>query len=298
MQNQINALKNVLIQEFFKLYEQHQDDHIYACTLAFNPYLSIDYIAVSTQRSIFAEDEDSAQYLAAHDRWNVSKWRYRSLLALSQDLAQFKLTSVNEVGHLNLDPSSIKITIKSESANHLSILLNAIQQTKFDLVQSYGIELDNILFFITVPTQPEIEIYSAQVLNPPSTQLDDFLKSKQPLKLDSLPKRMKLSQYDKDLLIDLAQIVEIQPYNYLHVANEVYLLSLEKSYASTNPYIQKLIDSIVAMTSDPKGTFAMDKEEILQRINQFYFNAKSSDEALSQDAIYKFTDLTPDKASV
>lgn len=180
MQNQINALKNVLIKALFKLYEQHQDDHIYACTLAFNPYLSIEYIAVSTQRSIFAEDEDSAQYLTTHDRWNVSKWRYRSLPSLSQDLAQFKLTSVNEVGFLDLNPSSIESSMKSESTNHLSILLNAIQQTKFDLVQSYGIELDNILFFITVPTQPEIEIYSAQVLNPSSTQLDDFLKSKQP----------------------------------------------------------------------------------------------------------------------
>ena len=297
MQNQ-TIYKDAFVAAFMNLYQLYQTDQIYACALVLNKFLLIDNLAISTQRSIFAEDEDSAQYLAAHDRWNVSKWRYRSLPSLSQDLSQFKMTSVNEVGLLDLDPSSIESSMKSESTNHLSILLNAIQQTKVDLAQSYGIELDNILFFITLPTQPEIEIYSAQVLNTPSTQLEDFLKSKQPLQLDSLPKRMKLSQHDKDLLIDLAQIVEIQPYNYLHVANEVYLLSLEKSYATTNLYIQKLIDSIVAMTSDPKGTFAMEKEEILQRINQFYFNAKSSDEALSQEAIYKFTDLTPDKASV
>lgn len=53
----------MLIQAFFKRYEQHQDDHIYAYTLVFNAYLSMNYIAVSTQRSIFAEDEDSANIL-------------------------------------------------------------------------------------------------------------------------------------------------------------------------------------------------------------------------------------------
>jgi hypothetical protein len=75
--------------------------HVRWCSIPIYPWtISL----VSTQRSIFAEDEDSAQYLAAHDRWNVSKWRYRSAY-LGQDLAQFKLTSVNEVGHLNLDPS-------------------------------------------------------------------------------------------------------------------------------------------------------------------------------------------------
>ena len=42
--------------------------------------------------------------------------------------------------------------------------------------------------------------------------------------------KLKLQQVDKDLLIDLAQLLEVEPYDYLSIAHEAYLLTLEPSF--------------------------------------------------------------------
>lgn len=55
MLEHIQNLKNTLIQEFFQLYEQYEQDQIYACVLVFNEYLGVDYLAVSSQRNLFNE---------------------------------------------------------------------------------------------------------------------------------------------------------------------------------------------------------------------------------------------------
>ena len=64
MPEHTTLLKQVLIEEFQQLYQHYKNDDIYACALVFNEYLQIDYLAISTQRSIYAEHEDRAQYLS------------------------------------------------------------------------------------------------------------------------------------------------------------------------------------------------------------------------------------------
>ena len=73
MLEHIENLKNTLIQEFFQLYEQYEQDQIYACALVLNEYLGFEYLAISTRRSLFSEQEDPAQYLSDHDKWSVQK---------------------------------------------------------------------------------------------------------------------------------------------------------------------------------------------------------------------------------
>ncbi len=71
--------KDVFVSTFMNLYQQYQAHQIYACALVLNKFLLIDNLAISTQRSIFADDEDSAQYLAENYRWNASKWAISAL---------------------------------------------------------------------------------------------------------------------------------------------------------------------------------------------------------------------------
>ncbi len=82
--------------------------------------------------------------------------------------------------------------------------------------------------------------------------------------------KLKLQQVDKDLLIDLAQLLEVEPYDYLSIAHEAYLLTLEPSFIDSNLYIQRLIQHVAAMDNHEQGEFALHKEEITQRIQQFY----------------------------
>ena len=268
----IAILKNALIQEFYQLYDYYYEDEIYACTLVFNKYMLIDYLAVSTKRSIFSEEEDRKQYLAPKDQWNVRKWRYRSSPSLDSGLTKFKFIlsdyfkSQHSFGNPLLDTPSI------DAHNNLDVLLNAFKQAKEALVDSYGLDIDQILFFISLPSQPEIEIQSARFLNPENRLFLNFLKIKEPkiTEKQEQNKRFRLSQTDKDMLIDLAQLAEVEPYDYLQVAQSAYLLTLEPHFVDCNIYIQKLVQTIAAMPSGEKGNCAMQKHEILSRISQFY----------------------------
>ncbi len=75
MLDHLDTLKEVLIKEFYQLYDHYSDDGIYACSLVFDEFLRVDYLAISTERSIFNDQEDRAQYLSETERWNAAKWR-------------------------------------------------------------------------------------------------------------------------------------------------------------------------------------------------------------------------------
>ncbi|QCO20241.1 DUF4303 domain-containing protein [Acinetobacter cumulans] len=268
----IDILKTALIQEFYQLYDYYYEDEIYACTLVFNKYLSIDYLAVSTKRSMFSEDEDSKQYLSPSDQWNVPKWRYRSSPAVDSGLTKFKFILADYFNSQHSFGNPLLDNPQPDASNNLDILLNAFKQAKEALVDSYGLDIDQILFFISIPTQPEIELQSARYLNPENRLLLNFLKIKEPKKQTEHPtsKRFKLTQADKDMLIDIAQLVEVEPYDYLQVAQAAYMLTLEPHFIDTNIYIQKLVQTIAAMPSGERGSCEMPKKEILARLSQFY----------------------------
>jgi hypothetical protein len=270
MPEHTTLLKQVLIEEFQQLYQHYKNDDIYACALVFNEYLQIDYLAISTQRSIYAEHEDRAQYLSELERWNIQKWRSRLRPAQSSALHSFRDILAGSAASAH----SFSTPIPDQSSSNLQTLLDAFKQAKEALVTLNGQDLHQILFFIGLPSQPEIEIRSVLYLNPTSSVLQSFLHDRTPKQraIQHL-NRFKLSQADKDLLIDLAQLAEVEPYNELQVAHAAYLLTLEPNFMDTNAYIQKLVQTIAAMAAGSKDSCAMQKDEILARINQFYHSS-------------------------
>ena len=265
----IRLLKEALITEFYRLYEQHVEHEIYACALVFSPYLLIEHLAISTERSLFSDSDEDIQYLAEADRWHVEKWRYHSR---HQDCAlnSIKFIFANYFKQTHMFGNPLLEDNNGEYKNNLDIFLDAFQQAKEALTELYGLDIDNVLFFISIPNQPKVEILSAQRLNSSSEQLTAFLKDKAPqrsLVQTNLPSaKIRLGQSDRDILIDLAQIMMADPYNYLEVAREAYLLTLESSYADTNPYVQKLIQNIAAMDSQIDGVCALEREDVLNQI--------------------------------
>jgi len=273
MLEHIQNLKNTLIQEFFQLYEQYEQDQIYACVLVFNEYLGVDYLAVSSQRSLFNEQEDEAQYLSEVNKWNIEKWRYRTQANNSSGLHQFKNIFADYFKQRHIYGNPLLNSNDTLQYSHLELLLDIFQQAKQSLSGAYGLDLSQILFFIHVPKQVDVEIHSAQFLNAPSALLDEFLHNKAPqttMEQSTAQPKLKLQQVDKDLLIDLAQLLEVEPYDYLSIAHEAYLLTLEPSFIDSNLYIQRLIQHVAAMDNHEQGEFALHKEEITQRIQQFY----------------------------
>ncbi|WP_374664706.1 hypothetical protein [Acinetobacter sp.] len=270
MQQHLNLLKKALIEEFQPLYQRHHQDGIYGCALVFNEYMQISHLALSTQRSIYAEHEDHRQYLTVQERWNIGKWRYLSRPAQRSALSCFRPVLTN-LCESQQSLSSLPLPLASQPENHLQLLLDAFKQAQEALIETYALHAENILFLISRPSQPALEIHAAAYLNPPHAALRSFLAEHEP-KLQAVRHlhRFKLSQSDKDLLIDLAQLTEAEPYDELHVAHAAYLLTLEPHFIDSNAYIQKLVQTIAAMATGSKESCAMQKDEILERINQFY----------------------------
>lgn len=259
----------MLVKEFYQLYDRYQDDHIYACSLVFDKFLLLDDLAISTERSFFQDPEDPQQYLAERDRWNVRKWRYKSQSSSQSELMPFKTLLAEYFKTQHSFGHSVLAQQKQLPATHLDLLLETFKQAKHRLSEAYGLDLDSIIFFLSVPTQPECEYQSALELNSDSRLLQDFLAFRQTLSQPRVNKRLKLSQSDKDILIDLEQMLAMEPYDYLQVAQDAYLLTLESYFIDSNIYIQKLIQHIAAMAAEPDGSCALSREEIMQRLQQF-----------------------------
>ena len=269
MLEHLPVLKDALIHEFYKLYDRYYEDEIYGCALVFNEYMMLDYLTIATKRSLFSDIEDYAQFLSHDDKWNVSKWRFRSSPHDSR-LNAFKTLLADYFQRQHFFGTPLQQQ-NLEQLNNLDVLLNAYKQAKEALVESYGLDVDQILFFVHVPAQRNIETSSAAFLNESSQLLQEFMQLKQHQRVAHDPARLKkLTQADKDLLVDIAQLVRIDPFDYMQVANQAYILTLDATFTDINPYIQKLVQTIVAMDTDPQ--FALTREEILERIDQFYSN--------------------------
>lgn len=270
MNEQIELLTAALVAEFYSLHQRYAPDGIYACALVLSPYLLIEGLAISTSRSLFSDSEEAIQYLSEHDKWQVTKWRYRShgiksqFATLNHTLGQyFKQTHM--FGQ-PVEPADLGL-----AKNNLSLLLGALAQAKSQLIQN-GITLNDILFFIHIPNQPKIEVLTAQQLNPSATLLSEMLLHKhyQPnaSTFQTAAAKIQLSQSDKDLLTDLEQILMVEPYDYLHVAHQAYLLTLEPSFVDTNVYIQRLIQNIAAMDAQQDGLCEIPRDVLLAQIEQ------------------------------
>lgn len=270
MLEHIPLLQEALIEEFYALYDQYHDDDIYACALVFNEYLVLDCLAVSTTRSLFSEHEDPAQYLSEHDQWDVSKWRYRSSYSSESRFTQFKLLLADYLKTTHIFGNQL-LEQHTYGQTTLELIITAFKQAKEACTDSYGLNTHSVVFFISLPQQPKVAVHSAECLNKSSPLLNEFLRHYALHTLPQHPKsKLKLSQTEKDLLVDLAQMVEIEPYDYLHISQQAYLLTLESTFMDSNPYIQKLVQTIAAMDTGMQNGCALEKNEILERIEQFY----------------------------
>lgn len=292
MLEHLDTFKEALIQEFYQLYDRYQDDQIYACSLIFNKFLIIEDLVLSTEKSICnADEEDLTQYLAPQERWETQKWRYRASANPQNSLKDFHRILARYFQSLHSFGNPLLENNPDSQLNHLKVLINMIQIAKQQLQDEYGLDIEPILFFVTVPQQPEFEIYSAQLLNANHPLLVEFIQHKMAVK-NTVTVRKKLSQSDKDILTDVAQLVEIEPYDYMKVAHEAYLLTLEPHFIDCHPSIQQFIHTIAAMVSDNAGLCAMSKDEILQRIEQFYPHQQQSNKFRSINQLISETPIT------
>ncbi|RZG47497.1 hypothetical protein [Acinetobacter wuhouensis] len=272
MSNQLleqeQQIKTNIIDAFQAFYYRYKKQNIYAFVVEVDESFIIQSFLISTETSIFDETENKYQYLLEKDKWSFNQWKYRQK---SNSPHQFSSTSAHAVEihpdqlitHLfeHVFPDQVHLT-------QLDSLISIYQQAISFITKIYNLDLSRILFLIHSPIQKNIILDTAQQLNPSSSLLFEFMAHIRISKENPAIKSIKLRQIDKDELINLAQLVNLfEPYDSLSVAHQAYLLTLEPKFSDLHTHIQDLVKNIAAM-NDP--TLALDKAEILDRINYFY----------------------------
>lgn len=156
MLDYLEHLQQMLVKDFYQLYDRYQDDEIYACTLVFDEFLLLDDLAISTERSFFQDPEDPQQYLAERDRWNVRKWRYKSQSSSQSELVPFKTLLAEYFKTQHSFGHPVLAQQKQLPATHLDLLLETFKQAKRKLSEAYGLDLDSIIFSSAFRPNPNV----------------------------------------------------------------------------------------------------------------------------------------------
>ena len=256
-----------IIDAFQAFYTEHKNHQIYAFAIEIDELFNAKYFLISTESSIFDETEDKQQYLPEDDRWNIKKWKYRK-----KNMAEIQHVSNIATDHFSQDSAITKVfqnALPLDNPNErMSTFLASYQEAIIYLAKIYRLNLNQMLFLVYSPLHKAYELELATQLNPANSFFFEFAANSKIEETKKPINKTKLNQVDKDILIDLAQIVTIvEPFDPLFVAHQAYLLTLTVEFSELNTHIQNLVTTIMSMDNQ---IFALDKNEILNRINYFY----------------------------
>lgn len=256
----LTDLKQALLNEFDALYRKYAAQDIYAFALVLDAVMFPQFSTVSTRQSLLNENENKFQYLTEADQWNVSKWKYRADTHQGLSLLTRKMSKYFHQTRLDLTSISAKGRFEQ---NAFHFYLQGMQEAKDEILEKYHLTAAQISFLIYAQNDTKIAINSLERLNPSSSFLFEAIATLKSTQIAQGRVRSKLSQLDKEILIDLGQALEMVPYDDLQVAQQAYLLSLEPYFLETSPHIQSLINEIASIDS---GILTLSKEEIQMRI--------------------------------
>lgn len=256
--------KKALLHEFDSLYKHYYDQNVYAFALVLDEYFIARYATVSTHLSLLSSEENRYQYLPGEDQWNISKWVYRAKTPFN--LASFSPQMEKYIQELRLR----FITVQSKQHFHqilLDFYIDGMQEIKDRIVQKYCLNAKELIFTIHHCNDQQIAIDSTTLLNPNALHLSESVQGFHDLLNIQLNQKMsrKLSQLDREMLVDLAQILEVDPYDEKVIAQQAYLLTLEPYFLESHPLIQHLINHISSLNQSQ-----LNRDQIQEQIKQLY----------------------------
>ena len=262
---QTEQLKMLISDTFQEFYYHYKSSGIYAFVVELNKNFDIESFLISTQSSIFDHTENKQQYLLEDDKWNINKWKFKK--EIYYDL-QFN-SSINNIYQNSLMSQIYDTAFYEQDLDEKrEWIITTFQQAVVFLMNVYNLKEDSIIFLLKSTVDNHLLTEQAVHLNQASSLLFECIANIKIAERNEVIQTAKLSQLDKDLLIDLAQVVKnIEPYDSLSVAYQAYLFTLEGGFQDLSPHIQNLVNHIAALEGQE---FALDRKEILDRINQFY----------------------------
>ncbi|EOV8837314.1 DUF4303 domain-containing protein [Cronobacter dublinensis] len=162
---------NLLIQqEFSALYEKYQDDEIYAVVLVLDDDALSSYMAISTKVSI--------KNMHKGIEWTGYSW----VLGFFDDNDDVGVRSFTTIMMERYNETILPLLpegydFDEERERNIDLYISAMKKAKEQLCDTMGKDVNNIVFYITIPGEPEIDHASAIKINEPSESLCWFLET-------------------------------------------------------------------------------------------------------------------------
>lgn len=162
---------NLLIQqEFSALHEKYQDDEIYAVVLVLDDDAISSYMAISTKESL--------EKIHKEIEWEGYSW----VLGFFDDNDDVGVRSFTTIMMEHYNESILPLLpegydFDEERERNINLYISAMKKAKEQLCDTIGNDVNNIVFYITIPGEPEIDHASAIEINEPSENLNWFLET-------------------------------------------------------------------------------------------------------------------------
>ncbi|EOL8972442.1 TPA: DUF4303 domain-containing protein [Cronobacter dublinensis] len=162
---------NILIQqEFSALYEKYQDDEVYAVVLVLDDDALSSYMAISTKESL--------EKIHKGIEWEGYSW----VLGFFDDNDDVGVRSFTTIMMEHYNESILPLLpegydFDKERERNINLYISAMKKAKEQLCDTIGNDVNNIVFYITIPGEPEIDHASAIEINEPSENLNWFLET-------------------------------------------------------------------------------------------------------------------------
>ncbi|EOY5384333.1 DUF4303 domain-containing protein [Cronobacter dublinensis] len=169
--NYQQKILNLLIQqEFSALHEKYQDDEIYAVVLVLDDDALSSYMAISTKESL--------EKIHKGIEWEGYSW----VLGFFDDNDDVGVRSFTTIMMEHYNESILPLlpegyNFDEERERNINLYISAMKKAKEQLCDTIGNDVNNIVFYITIPGEPEIDHASAIEINERSENLNWFLET-------------------------------------------------------------------------------------------------------------------------
>ncbi|MDC5259882.1 DUF4303 domain-containing protein [Acinetobacter baumannii] len=166
-------LVNLIVDEFLVLYENYNkdEDKIYVLALITDDDALTNYIMISTERT--------RNSVHAGVEWEPHSW----MQGLSDDDDTFGVRAFTPIimEHYENDiaPKFQKgFDYDVEFKENLELYVYALKEAKNKLIEKMGKSIEEIIFFVSILGNPDIEVSTAKEINTLTKNLKDFLEIK------------------------------------------------------------------------------------------------------------------------
>ncbi|MCS4302623.1 DUF4303 domain-containing protein [Chryseobacterium sp. BIGb0232] len=170
----LDQLIGRIVDQFLYLYKKctENNDEIYGMTIHCNSFCITSYLAVASHSQLKEEYDEL--------KWQLDEWVITVDDGVYADdfLDQFNKDIRDYFGEIMLPKLQNGADEKEETEKNIQFYIVGMKKAKESLVNILGLEIENIVFILSVDEHPDVALRSALEINSYSDSLQEFVEYK------------------------------------------------------------------------------------------------------------------------